>query len=128
LRHNPAALDAIERAEQAAHQASAITRSLLTFTHESAMEKKVVNLRAVVSDAARLLARMLPASIDMVIDAENDAFVEADPTQLQQIIINLAINARDAMPDGGTLKIAVTTGAKRRDGPEARLIVSDTGT
>ena len=112
---------------QATQQAAGVTRSLLTFSQKLPTEKKPVNLCQVVDKARMMLQRTLPATIELVVDTRcrPAPWVEADPTQLQQIVLNLAVNARDAMPEGGTLRIGVhpPVGAAR----SARLVVSDTG-
>lgn len=124
------ALDAIERA---AEQAAGVTRSLLTFSHNLPSERTPVNLCGVVERAGRLLQRLLPASIELEVDARCAPlpWVNADVTQLQQVILNLAVNARDAMPAGGKLFIGVTEGAPAGGSSEpldvARIVVRDTG-
>lgn len=131
------ALDAIRRAVS---QAADLTRSLLTFSHNLPVRKEPVNLAAVLDHAARLLRRVLPAQIRLVVENRSDVapWVSADATQLQQVLLNLAFNARDAMPNGGTLRIAVEPlraedaripGVGSEGGHAAwRLVVADTGT
>lgn len=110
----------------AAEQAGGIAGSLLTFTRSSPARKLAVNLPASLEQAVGLLRHSLPASILVQTEvAEADIYVNADPTQLQQVIMNLALNARDAMPHGGTLTLSVGRSA---DGAMARLTVRDTGT
>ena len=127
----------------AVRQASGVTRSLLTFSSRIAVEKKPVELRGLVQETKQLIQRMMPATISLATDPPDQppVWLSADRTQLQQVIINLAINARDAMPEGGTLRISVmeSTGAaaatalsqsgaaERSTDRVARLIVSDTG-
>lgn len=120
--------EALAVIEQAAEQAQGVTRALLTFSRRLPVEKRVVDLRDVTRRAVRLLRRLLPASIELSVDLnpEVSLHVRADATQLQQIIMNLATNARDAMPNGGVLRIALDRQAT--DGhAEARLTVADTG-
>ena len=129
-------LDAIE---QAGLQAMDVAKSLLTFSRGVPTEREPVNLCALVEDSTRLLRRMLPASIESAVDAscESPLWARADGTQLQQVVLNLLINARDAMPDGGRLHVSVS-GAKADDAIDlpgaadqvpgwARIEVSDTG-
>jgi signal transduction histidine kinase/ActR/RegA family two-component response regulator len=125
--------------EQAAQQATGVTRSLLTFSRELPVEKKPVDLCALVEDSTRLLRRMIPAAIELEVQIRREPplWVSADQTQLQQVVLNLAINARDAMPDGGTLRVAVAPagepGAAELPGSStsaaryALLEVADTG-
>lgn len=92
-------------------------RALLTFSSKTSVEKVPVDLRAVITKATRLLDHVLPDSIEIVTDAPDavPVMVNGDDSQLQQVVMNLAINARDALPEGGTLRIAVSI-----DGDRAR--------
>lgn len=124
---------ALHAIEQAAEQATGVTRALLTFTHRVPMEKKPTQLAETVDRATRLLQRLLPAAVKLNVqhDCPEPLWVTADATQLQQILINLAVNARDAMPDGGYLQIttsAIPPGSADQPGPVACLTVRDTGT
>lgn len=128
------ALESLERVEQASRQASGVMRALLTFSRKTAAEKKRVNLVKVTEDCAKLLQRMFPAAIELSFDAgaREPIWVHADDMQMQQVILNLAINARDAMPDGGALRITVRQervhGAADGDEIDACcLVVSDSG-
>ncbi len=122
--------------EEAARQATGVTRSLLTFSHKIPSVKRPTNLTAAVQESARLLQRLLPASVELQVRLpEEPMWVIGDRSQLQQVIINLAINARDAMPTGGKIEIELTRAAAR-DRPRtanhseqeiATLSISDTG-
>ncbi len=120
----------------AAEQASGITGSLLTFSRDDPVDKCPVRLQSVVTAAADLLRRILPARIDLIVQLpeDDDSWVNADASQLQQVLLNLAINARDAMPEGGMLRIdlacsspASDVGLHRDTGRVGRISVSDTG-
>ncbi|MFH1417051.1 MAG: PAS domain S-box protein [Planctomycetota bacterium] len=133
------AIRSMEMVEQAAKQARGVTNALLTFSHKGTAEKTPVNLAESVSDTTRLLRRFLPAAIEVSEDlSDHDAvWVRADATQLQQVWMNLAINARDAMPLGGRLHVdlrvvpldepmpAADSHATKR--PTAIVTISDTG-
>jgi hypothetical protein len=132
-------LEDIEQVRVAAQQASRLTRQLLTFAREDVIRPEVLDLNEAVKEAGQLLRRTLGEHIDLVIAAEPALWrVKADRGQLEQVLVNLAVNARDAMPGGGRLSIdtgntevdaAYATG--RPDlklGRYARLRVSDTGT
>ena len=124
----------VEEISKAAERATALTRQLLAFTRQQVLTPKVLNLNEVISDVSKMLRRLIGANIHMV--AENAAdlgSVRADPGQLEQVIMNLAVNARDAMPDGGTLTIRTSNAFVRKAGPVPRgsyvlLSVTDTGT
>ena len=129
----------LESIREATRQAADLTRGLLTFSQKLPTEKKPVDLCAIVEESGRLLRRVLPAAVELKVDAAcaSPLWVNADQTQLQQVVLNLAINARDAMPDGGTLRVALSpatvadiaspAGASDSSGSFARLVVTDTG-
>jgi len=128
-------LDAID---QAAEQASSITRALLTYSRKAQTEKQPVELRRVLEESAQLFRPMLPTSIAFELELpEREIVLWCDRVQLQQSILNLAFNARDAMPEGGTLRIVASFVDEREaagflgEGVEqqhfARVEVSDTG-
>ncbi|MCC6678852.1 MAG: PAS domain S-box protein [Phycisphaerales bacterium] len=130
------AIKALAQVEEAAKQAAGVTGGLLTFSRKAAADKAPLKLAIVVNDAVKLLRRTLPASIRLSVDtaAASEATILADATQIQQIITNLAINSRDAMPDGGELRIALTAPAPVSSLPVSsagdwvQLTVADTGT
>ncbi|MHB8763690.1 MAG: hybrid sensor histidine kinase/response regulator [Deferrisomatales bacterium] len=130
-----------ERAETISRQgerAAHLVRQILDFGRASVSRLQPVDLAAAADEARRLLARTLPETIEVLVAAQPGIWVQADPTQLQQVILNLALNARDAMPGGGALtlevdRLAVAEGdvppvADLSPGPWARLAVADTGT
>jgi PAS domain S-box-containing protein len=130
--------DDLELVVATTERATAVTRQLLTFTRRQMPVPIDVDPSQVVADVVPMLRPMMGEDIDVVLDikAEND-FVRADPTQLEQVIVNLALNARDAMPAGGTVTIAVlavqATDAGVADHDSGalglvRISVSDTGT
>lgn len=104
-----AAIQSLQRVEQAARQASGVAGGLLAFSRRHTLERRPVNLRLVLEETARLLRRMLPARIELVVENPDEppVAVNADGMQIQQLLFNLAINARDAMPSGGTLRLAL---------------------
>lgn len=128
------AVECLNHIGDAAEQAGGIAGSLLTFTRSSHARKRPVNLPESVEQAVGLLRHSLPATILVQTDiADPEIFVNADGTQLQQVIMNLALNARDAMPHGGTLTLSVGRAqddSTVKPGPEglARVTVRDTGT
>ncbi|MBI1754075.1 MAG: response regulator [Acidobacteria bacterium] len=114
----------MDLAEETAHRCSAMVRSLLKFTHQTRHEFLPVDLNALVRSTAALLGHLLGGRIQLELTLEPGLGpVQGDPVGLEQVIMNLAINARDAMPGGGVLTIA--TG--RAAGGAVRLSVKDTG-
>ncbi len=101
----------IERIQYVVNQAAGLTRSLLMFSRRVKTEKVKVDLEKLVRETARLLKRLFPASVEMriSIQVEGGAWVEGDRNQLQQVIMNLMINARDSMAHGGVLELSLRT-------------------
>ncbi|HEX7526293.1 MAG TPA: PAS domain S-box protein [Gaiellaceae bacterium] len=124
--------------EQTARRAASLTKQLLAFGGRQTLQPREIDLNAFVADTAAMLERLLGEQIAIVtrLDPTLPALL-ADATQVQQVLLNLALNARDAMPDGGVLKIETEQVAVRADGlaltldlePGAYLAlsVSDTG-
>jgi two-component system, cell cycle sensor histidine kinase and response regulator CckA len=101
------ARDDIEGIRKAAGRASNLTRQLLAFSSRQPFSPRCLDLNATVQDVERLLRRILPADVLLSLSlCRHDASVLADPAQIEQILLNLALNARDAMPGGGELKIS----------------------
>jgi PAS domain S-box-containing protein len=122
----------------AGSQAAGLTRQLLAFSRQQVLEPKVVNLNDIVHDMTKLLGRLIGEDVSLCcVLADGLGPVKADPTQLQQVILNLAVNARDAMPQGGQLTVETSNAhldsnhpSLRIDaspGPYVVLAVSDTG-
>ena len=136
--HNPATASRLRGIQSAAERAAALTSQLLAFSHKQLLQPRVLDLNAVVGDMKEMLGRMLGEDIVLELElAPRLGHVMADPGQAQQIIINLVVNARDAMPHGGRLTIA-TSGLDEteecgrepmvvRSGPGVVLTVTDTG-
>jgi len=104
-KHNPIRND-LEEIYKAGERATALTRQLLAFSRRQMLQPKVLDLDAVVSETEKMLRRLIGEDIELVvIHGPALGRVKADPGQIVQIIINLAVNARDAMPKGGRLTI-----------------------
>jgi two-component system cell cycle sensor histidine kinase/response regulator CckA len=127
-----------EAIQQAGIRAAGLTRQLLAFSRKQILKPTVLDLNVIVEDTRKLLARLLGEDIHIVTElAPQVVSVVADATQLSQVLMNLAVNARDAMPAGGTLTIRtriVTVDASEHRGlmrsaagEYALLEVSDTG-
>ncbi len=128
----------VEQIRQASERASHLTHQLLAFARREVVQPEVVDVNAVVGDIEQLLQRTLGEHVELRSALAADLHpVLIDPGQLEQVLVNLAVNARDAMPDGGELRIDTDNlhldaeyAASRPElvsGPHVRLRVSDTG-
>ncbi|MGB8012356.1 MAG: ATP-binding protein [Terriglobales bacterium] len=135
---DPAQKDALE-IEEAVARATALTRQLLAFSRRQVLQIKAIDLNKVLADVAKMLGRLIPASVELkIVPAAALHRVKADPGQIEQVIMNLAVNAHDAMSEGGRLTIETRnaelhepyTGSHSRipPGKYVVLTVSDTGT
>jgi len=105
----------VEVIRDAATRASALTAQLLAFSRRQILQPKVMDLNDAIADATKLLRRLIGEDVVLTVrNAASPAWIKADPGQVQQVIMNLAVNARDAMPGGGTLTIG--TGHADRSG------------
>ena len=96
--------DYAEEIAKAAGRAGAITRQLLVFSRRQMLEPRIISVNAVISQIEKMLHRLLGEDIRLTLDLQEDvANIKADPNQLEQAIVNLAVNARDAMPTGGQI-------------------------
>src|SRR5205823_5570638 len=94
----------LQEVRKAADRAAALTRQLLAHSRKSILRPVVLDLNAVVADMEGLLRRLIGEDVELVTRlAPGLGRVRADPVQLQQVVLNLAVNARDAMPGGGRL-------------------------
>jgi two-component system, cell cycle sensor histidine kinase and response regulator CckA len=123
---------------KAAHRAADLTRQLLAFSRRQVLEPKVLDLNEVVGGMLPMLRRLIGENIELASKLQPDpGHVKADPGQVEQVIMNLAVNARDAMPDGGRLTLEIANvildpvharqQASIQCGRYVMLAVSDTG-
>jgi PAS domain S-box-containing protein len=95
-----------EEIRKAGNRAAELTRQLLAFSRQQVLEPKILNLNSIIIDTERMLQRLIGEDVEIQTTlAAGIGSVKADPGQIEQILMNLAVNARDAMPRGGTLKI-----------------------
>jgi two-component system cell cycle sensor histidine kinase/response regulator CckA len=140
MRHAPGDIDYddIQQIKNNANRAAALTRQLLAFSRQQTLRPQILQLPDIVAEISNLLARLMGEKIDLIVKhGRNLGPIWADPGQLEQVIVNLAVNARDAMPEGGKLIIqtyAVTAADVRASGNRflpiadyAALSVTDTG-
>jgi PAS domain S-box-containing protein len=118
-----------EEIERAAERASRLTSQLLVFSRHEVVQTRVLDVAEVLSGLTSILARTLGEDVALRTEVERPLRrVDADPTQIEQVLVNLAVNARDAMPSGGELHIELTNVASGPgEGPAVRLTVRDTG-
>ncbi len=127
--------DEIGEIVTAADRAADLTGQLLAFSRQQVLQPELLDLNEVVAETKKLLGRLIGEDVELdVLAHANDVFVDADRSQLEQVIVNLAVNARDAMPDGGHLTIEVGTidvgfehDLDLPPGPFALLAVTDSG-
>ncbi|NPV07618.1 MAG: PAS domain S-box protein [Anaerolineae bacterium] len=138
LAGKPALLQDVEGIRQAGERAALLTRQLLAFSRRQVLEVKVMSLNEVIAGMASMLARTLGEQIALEVRLADDLWhVRADRAQIEQVVLNLALNARDAMPEGGTLTLEtanveldagfVQEHLGSKPGPHVRLSVEDTG-
>src|SRR6202167_4346485 len=128
----------VEQIQQAAERAAALTRQLLAFSRMQVLQPRVLDLNEVVAGMIQMVSRVIGANIELAfLPGANLGRVKADPSQIEQVALNLVVNARDAMPEGGRLTIETSNVQLDRDyatehavvdpGPYVMLTVSDSG-
>jgi signal transduction histidine kinase/CheY-like chemotaxis protein len=129
----------VEEIKKASEQASLLTHQLLIFSRRELMQPKLLDLNYIVANMEKMLRRLLGEDVYLTTSLDTSpCMVRADPGQMEQVIMNLAINARDAMPQGGQLTIKTdkfvldqaysSQSSSLPAGRYARITVSDTGT
>jgi two-component system, cell cycle sensor histidine kinase and response regulator CckA len=128
----------VQEIQKAAERASALTKQLLAFSRRQVLQPRVLDIHQTIREVESMLQRLIGEDIALVtVLREEVGRVKADPGQFQQVLMNLAVNARDAMPDGGTLTVETANVDLSEDyarkhlgvvaGPYVQLAVSDTG-
>jgi len=137
---NPERVDRyVKHILSAIDKASLLTRQLLAFGRKQLQELRVLDLNAVVAEFSKMLPGLLGTDIEVAVrTSERECFIYSDKAQIEQVIMNLVVNARDAMPQGGTLTIETDTlrlareyftnhGVEARPGDYVMLAITDTG-
>lgn len=130
--------DDIEQIRIAGQKAASLTQQLLVFSRQQTLQTQVINLNQIVTHVEPILRRLLPPAIELTVALDPEAGpIKADPGQFEQVILNLALNAKDAMPNGGRLTIEtrqtfiddhyLTQSVKLDPGSYIVLVISDTG-
>jgi two-component system cell cycle sensor histidine kinase/response regulator CckA len=138
LNQDDVALAYLRNVGQAAERAAGLTRQLLAFARQQVIEPKVIHINDLILNLDKLLRRLIGEDIELVtLPAPNLGQVKVDPGQIEQVLVNLAVNARDAMPEGGKLTIETAPAildeeyarqhAEVAPGEYIMLAVSDTG-
>jgi PAS domain S-box-containing protein len=127
----------VQEIRRSAERAATLTRQLLAFSRKQVMQPRLLNLNEVIANVESLLRRLVGEDIEVQLTLDRELIpVMADPGQMEQVLMNLAANARDAMPEGGRLEIATRNADVHSDpferpglkpGHYAMLIVHDTG-
>ena len=136
--HGHPAMKYLKEAEEAAHMGARLNQRLLTFARRRKLESKVINLNDHVLTLSELLRRTIGEGVDLTTNLAHDLWpARVDPSEIENAILNLAINARDAMPEGGSLRVETQNcvisneSARQGNGPAAgdyvKLSVSDSG-
>ena len=133
----PDAQSSLEEIEKAGNQAATLTRQLLAFSRRQMLQARVVNLNQIIRELESMMGRLIGERIALTTALDADLLnLSVDPGQIQQVIVNLVVNARDAMPDGGRIIIGTRNAdcfpaaaglAERDDGPCVVLTVNDNG-
>jgi len=138
LADNPPRFDSVGMIQRSADRATELTSQLLAFGRRQVLQPQVLNINSVVDEVSQILERSLGETVQLILDMSPTLWpVRVDPGQLQQVILNLTINARDAMPKGGALTIETVNTALEEDycdrhpnvrpGDYVSLCISDTG-
>jgi PAS domain S-box-containing protein len=128
----------VEEIHRAGERAASLTRQLLAFSRRQVMEFRIIHLNALLTGLGKMLSRLIGEDIRLEFKLAPDlGSIRADPGQIEQVVMNLAVNARDAMPAGGTLTLetanielnhgTVETYGELTPGPYVLLAISDTG-
>ena len=134
IKQGEALFDSITQIRMAAGKAESLTRQLLAFSRQQVMNPVLIDPRVLLLEMNKMLIRLIGEDVELVIDTDPDLLrVKADPGSIEQVIMNLVVNARDSMPDGGTITISMQNREKPSetgDHADAAVLICirDTGT
>jgi two-component system, cell cycle sensor histidine kinase and response regulator CckA len=139
VKDDPGAVDDVGQIRRAAESATALTRQLLAFSRRQVLAPKVLCLNAVLTDLQKMLRRLIEEHVRIELKLSKDLpLVNVDPGQMEQVVMNLTVNARDAMPEGGVITLETSavdldgeyasTQVDVTPGPYVRFSIRDTGT
>ena len=131
-------LNHVQQIREAGERAARLTKQLLSFSRREVIEPRILDLNRVVGELSQMLQRIIGEDVELSIDLADDLWpVKVDPAQTEQVLMNLVVNSRDAMPDGGTLSLKtenvtldqtyVASHVDAQPGDHVLLTVSDTG-
>ena len=130
---NHPVLHDLDEVAKAGQRATNLTRQLLAFSRKQVLELRVLDLNAVITDVEKMLRRLIGVEVELIFRPEKElGQLRADAGQIEQVLLNLIVNARDAMPDGGritieTRNVEIGEGAQMPSGSYVLLTVADTG-
>ncbi len=129
--------DDVQEIRKAGERAASLTRQLLAFSRKQVLTPEVLCVGDLVADMAKMVGRLVGEQIQLSVEVEGKGCALIDKSQLEQVVVNMVVNARDAMPDGGRLKVRVSdfeldardarAAGDAAPGPYVRLLVEDTG-
>ena len=137
--HDPAMAGEIDEILHAADRAASLTRQLLAFSRKQVLQPVALDLNEIINSVARMARRLIGTDVQLRLDlSQSISQVLADPAQVEQVLLNLIVNARDAMPSGGTIHVQTGNVRLKADAPEimqdgiapgafVRLAVTDDG-
>src|SRR5437667_194233 len=113
----------VEQIKQAASSAASLTRQLLTFSRQQVIQPLILDINQIVANTEKMLRRLIKENIEFTVELDHNLDrVTADPGQIEQIVLNLVVNARDAMPNGGKLRIQTGNVLLEKDAAHAGAV------
>ncbi len=118
----------LQEISRASDRAARLTRQLLAFSRRQVLQPRVLDLNATLAEMEKMLRRVIGEDVELVLSLDPElGYVEADPGQVEQVLVNLVVNAREAMPTGGRLEVATRSAPAGESGGRVCMTVRDTG-